>query len=93
MRYIKTKEHFEKAFKRFEVVIDMRDPVSFRDGTVDGAINLPLRNFVNNIHKFKDKKTLVIVDDINSVDTQMAQKYADQAQAFKLSMVEYGTII
>lgn len=42
------------------LLVDMRSPVAFRDGHVTGAVNLPLRNFVNRIMPM-DKKTKIII--------------------------------
>ncbi len=46
--------------KRGALLVDMRSPVSFRDGHVEGSVNLPLRNFVNRIMPM-DKKTQIII--------------------------------
>lgn len=53
----------EKAKKIMEKkptkVIDVRDPVSYRNGTVLDAVNVPLRN-ISSLLKF-DKKTHIII--------------------------------
>ena len=50
----------EELVKNGALLVDMRSPVAFRDGHVAGAVNLPLRNFVNRIMPL-DKKTKIII--------------------------------
>ena len=50
------------------MLVDMRSPVAFRDGHIDGAINLPLRNFLNTIMPLKKTTKIIIYSDEVSDD-------------------------
>ena len=65
--------------KKNALLIDMRSPVSFRDTHINGAVNLPLRNLVNELVKNKDSKRPIILFGVNSEDTDVkaAIKYAE----------------
>lgn len=45
---------------RGAMLVDMRSPVEFRNGSISGAINLPLKNFLNTITGLKKSTKLII---------------------------------
>ena len=49
---------------------DMRSPVSYRDGHVEGAVNLPLRNFINAIMGLQ-RDTIIVVYSDRSDDSDL----------------------
>lgn len=61
------------------MLVDARSPVQYRNGTIDGAVNLPMRNFVNEIMK-KPKSTTIVLygDDISELRTMA--NYAEVMQ-------------
>jgi Rhodanese-related sulfurtransferase len=60
------------------LLVDMRSPVAFRDGHVSGAVNLPLRNFLNKIMPM-DKKTKIIIysDAVTDDVLRQGNQYAE----------------
>lgn len=62
--------------KKGAMLVDMRSPVAFRDGHVAGAVNLPLRNFINAILKLDRKQALIMYSEaINDVDLKQGLVY------------------
>lgn len=53
------------------VLIDVRSPVSFRDGTLPGAVNVSLRN-VSTLRKYPDSTSFILFSDSSSEDTLRA---------------------
>ena len=43
------KKRVDKLVGNGAMLIDMRSPVAFRNGSVDRSVNLPLRNFLNEL--------------------------------------------
>lgn len=41
-------------------LVDVRTPAEFTDGTVKGAINIPLDKVLNQLAKFEDKKNIIV---------------------------------
>lgn len=62
------------------MLIDVRTPVIFNQGTIDGAKNLPLRNLVNELLVLSRKKLVPLIvfgTDETDKDVLMAVKYAE----------------
>lgn len=57
------RQEADRLIKKGALLVDMRSPVAFRDGTIDGAVNLPLRNFLNKITGLDKKTKLVLFSD------------------------------
>ena len=76
------------------LVADMRSPVDFRDGSVEGAENLPLRKFLNRITGL-DRKTKILMFGLTAKDDdiQHAINYAEQMGFKKLFVTSYGTLL
>lgn len=64
----------EKANKLVEKkqakIIDVRDPVSFRDGTISGATNVPLRA-ISTLVKTDKKTPLIVFGDKETQDAAL----------------------
>ena len=75
------------------VLIDLRTPVDFRNGTIDGAKNLPLKNFLNSFLKFdKTKPIVLIVNFVDDDDLKTVNTYADQLGYEKVWAAEYNQL-
>lgn len=74
MKRIHSKEHADKLIQAGAFLADMRDPVSFRDGHISGAKNLPLKNLLNTIMGMDKKSTLLIYGE--NADVEQGAKYA-----------------
>lgn len=76
------------------MLVDMRSPVDFRDGSVPGAQNLPLKNFLNKIVGMNRKQKFVLfARDIEDADMKNAANYAEQLGFEELFVSEYKQLI
>lgn len=84
----------EKAQKLIEKksakVIDVRDPISFRDGTILQAVNVPLRN-ISSLIKWDKKTHLIIYGDEENLNA--AAKYAVQMGFDNIYRIKYKEIV
>lgn len=72
------------------MLVDMRSPVSYRNGSIAGAANLPLKNFLNKIIGMNRKQKFVLfAEDINDSDMSNAINYAEQLGFTDLFVSEY----
>jgi len=74
-----TKERAIKLVQKGAKLVDVRSPVSYRDGTISGAVNLPFKNFLNYLLSVKPTDKVIIFSD-RYVDSDLKDilKYADQ---------------
>ena len=49
-----------EAIKNGAFLVDVRTPVEFADGSVKGAVNIPLDKVQKELSKFKGKKNIVV---------------------------------
>lgn len=76
------------------MLVDMRSPVDFRDGSIPGAQNLPLKNFLNKIVGMNRKQKFVLfARDIDDNDMKNAVNYAEQLGFTDLFISEYKQLI
>ena len=81
-----------KLIEKGAMLIDMRTPVEFRDGTVNGAINLPLRNMLNKIMAVPRNTTLVFFSNEGDDDLNIASKYAIELGFSDVYISNYTTL-
>lgn len=75
------------------ILADVRSPVSFRDGHVDGAVNLPLKNFVNKVMGLPRTTTIIAYStNYDDVDLVQGVKYAELLGFTKIHTAEYHSI-
>jgi rhodanese-related sulfurtransferase len=68
-----------KLIDRGAKLIDVRNPVDFTKGTLDGAVNIVLRNVSALPLKFKKTDTLVLFGTTDDdIDVMQFAKYAEQ---------------
>lgn len=84
---------FKQLLKKSPVVADMRSPVAFRDGHIDNAINLPLRNFINKIMPLP-KSTVIVAYSTNLTDIDLVQgmKYAEELGFTEVYYADYSSL-
>ena len=84
------KERVNQLVGRGAMLVDMRSPVAFRNGSIDGSINLPLKSFLNKLTGM-DKKTKLILfsDNSEDVDVKTGINYAVQLGFNNLFVSEY----
>lgn len=89
-----SKDRATKLISKGAIVIDLRSPVSFRDGHIEGAKNQTLRQFTNQLMTISDKKTSILVygDTFSDDDLKHALNYADQLGFSKVQVADYHTI-
>ncbi len=54
------KDALRTTLKNNPLLVDVRTRVEFLQGSVEGAVNIPLDNIENNIAKFKSKPSVVV---------------------------------
>jgi rhodanese-related sulfurtransferase len=52
--------NFAELVKNGAVILDVRSKNEFSDGHIKGAINIPVEQLGNNLHKLKDKNRQII---------------------------------
>jgi rhodanese-related sulfurtransferase len=77
------------------ILIDMRTPIDYRDNSIKGSKNLPLRNFINHLHKHDKKVPIALIvksfeDDAS--DIKLVDTYAAQVKFEKIYVIEYSQI-
>ena len=73
-----SKQRAEQLVENGALLIDVRDPVSFRDGTLKNAINLPLVNMSQLMTKNKSTKLIFFGKHKQDNDVRLAMSYAVQ---------------
>lgn len=68
----------EQLAEKGALLIDVRDPVAFRDGTLQNAINLPLINMSQLMTRDKKTKLIFFGKHKSDSDLQLAMSYAVQ---------------
>jgi rhodanese-related sulfurtransferase len=60
------------------VLVDLRSPIEFRDYKIEGAINLPLRNFSARMmgEKNKSAKYIIFSNSVKDKDVELALRFA-----------------
>lgn len=72
--------------KKSAKVVDVRDPVSYRDGTILEAVNVPLRN-ISSLVKWDKRVPLIIYGDEENLNA--AAKYAVQMGFADIYRIKY----
>lgn len=87
------KERAKKLVDDGAILVDMRSPVAFRDGHIEGAINLPLKNFTNMLMKTaKNTKIIMYADTLDSVELTSGFNYTEQLGFTKVFVSDYTTL-
>ena len=68
----------QKLVEKGAILIDVRDPVSFRDGSLPGAVNLSLRQLTTLVREPKDKKLIFFGSSETDETLKIAINYAYQ---------------
>ncbi len=93
MKKIDKKKFLKLLEKKNVIVADMRSPVNFRDGHVDSAINLPLRNFTNKIMGLpRDHHIIAYSSSFEDSELLQGMNYATQLGFENLYIGEYNTL-
>lgn len=88
------KEKATQLLEKGAVLVDMRSPVSFRDGHITGAVNLPLKNFTNKLMGTSDKKTKFVLYGTTHQDSDIMHglNYAEQLGFTDMFVTDYETL-
>ena len=88
------KEKTHKLIDKGALLVDMRSPVDFRDGSIKGSVNLPLKNFTNKLIGLnRNQKIVLISKTINDPDIKSACGYADQLGFSDIFVTEYKQLL
>lgn len=90
MKRIHSKEQADKLIQAGAFLADMRDPVAFRDGHVNGAKNLPLKNLLNTIMGMK-KNSILLLYGMTS-DVEQGAKYAETLGFSEVFVSDYESM-
>ena len=73
------RKRVDQLIGRGAILVDMRSPVAFRNGSISGSVNLPLKNFLNQLSGM-DRKTNIILfaDAEDDSDVVTGTNYAAQ---------------
>jgi len=78
MQYINGKKAHKLVDEKSALLVDTRSPVEFRNGTLPGAVNLPMRNLMNTLMEYRESKTpIIIFGDDEDGTLSMAVTYAE----------------
>lgn len=66
----------KQLIKKGALLFDVRNPVAFRDGTIPGAINLPVSNMSQLVKYPKTSKVIFFGESLTDPNLDMALKYA-----------------
>jgi hypothetical protein len=84
------KERAIQLVNKGAMLVDMRSPVEYRDGSIAGAANLPLKNFLNKIVGLNRKQKFVLFSGaIDDPELGTASNYAEQLGFPELFVTEY----
>jgi rhodanese-related sulfurtransferase len=87
------KTKVEKLLEKDATLVDMRSPVAFRNGSIEGSVNLPLKNFLNRLPGLDKNKGLILFSDAkNHPDVTSAINYAAQLGFSNIFVSEYNTL-
>ena len=89
-----TKEKAMKLIDNGAIIVDMRSPVSFRDGHIEGAVNLPLKKFTNLLMTTPDKKKKIIIYGMNTNDEDIIHgfKYSEKLGFESVFVSDYSNL-
>lgn len=54
------KQRLDQLVSKGAFLVDMRSPVDYRNAHIDGAVNLPLKNFTNKLMGMPRTTTIVV---------------------------------
>ncbi len=88
------KDKATQLVQKGATLVDMRSPVSFRDGHVQGAVNLPLKNFTNLLMMTADKKSKFVLYGSTTKDPDILHgvNYAEQLGFSDIFVTDYETL-
>ena len=87
------KSKAQELVKKGALLVDMRSPVAFRDGHVEGSVNLPLRNFTNHIMPLRKATKIIIYSDAVSDDVlRHGMLYATNLGFTEVYVADYKTL-
>jgi rhodanese-related sulfurtransferase len=93
-KVIDRNEFYRLKDKKSTMVIDMRSPIEYRDGHIDEAVNLPLRNFLNTITPLnRDTKLILYADIMENEDLVAGVRYAAQLGFDSIYTTAYSEIL
>lgn len=87
------KSRLEKLVNAGAFLVDMRSPVAFRNGSIPGAVNLPLRNFLNTITNMDKSRGLILFsDELADDNITSGVRYAMQLGFTQIYISEFNTL-
>lgn len=93
MKKIDKKKFLKLLEKKNVIIADMRSPLNFRDGHIESAINLPLRNFTNKIMGLpRDHHIVAYSSSFEDSELLQGMNYAIQLGFENLYIGEYNTL-
>ena len=87
------RKRVDQLVERGAILVDMRSPVAFRNGSVDGSVNLPLKNFLNQLSGMNRKTNIILfADSEDDPDVVTGINYAAQL-GFDVFVSDYKKLV
>lgn len=82
-----SKEKAQKLIKEKNgILVDVRDPVAFRDATMEGAVNMSLRQ-LSSLQKYPKHTPIILFNETNDDNIKAAANYLIQFNFEKVSLL------
>lgn len=87
------KQRLEQLVSKGAFLVDMRSPVDYRNSHIDGAVNLPLKNFTNKLMGMPRTTTIVVYSG-TATDPELVSgiNYAEIMGFTKLHVAAYSEL-
>jgi rhodanese-related sulfurtransferase len=86
------KKRVDRLVESGAMLVDMRSPVAFRNGSVEKSVNLPLRNFLNQLTGMNRKQNIIVFGETeNDEDVVAGVNYAAQ-MGFNVFVSDYSQL-
>lgn len=87
------KKQVDKLVNSGALLVDMRSPVAFRNGSIDQSVNLPYRNFVNQLSGMNPKQHIVLIGETDKDSDLVSSVNYAVGQGFTVYVTDYKRLV